>query len=416
MVRIVFFAFVVLALLGDARIFLFIMNRMVFGSHRTEKSPWQWLMYVVPPVLLFLTALFWPLNVWIDRLMSTDIVERITPQRVDEIAFSPVLAKIGAAWLIVAASVGGYWVLDRLRVMMFGEPPVSGVRDLPSEVIALRRPHVPYAWVRKLGAHNDVYDIEVTKHEVIVDDLPEPFDGYRIAFLTDTHVARFMRRSFYREVVAQAMKFDPDLVLLGGDLVTWKRDIPLMGEVLLEGLAARDGVFAVLGNHDYWAGADLVSQTLAERGVRLLTNQSAILRRGEAALPLVGIDEMYRGAPDPGLAFAGLDPAAPCLGVSHHPDIIDLLGSHRLDLLVCGHTHGGQIRFPFFGPVVVPSHHEGAFAAGFHRVGAVLMYVSRGVGAIPPLRILCRPEVATFTLRRGGRTYDREAIGSLAGN
>ena len=414
MLRIVFFVFVVLALLGDARIFLYIMNRMVFGSHRHEKSEWSFLMYVVPPLLLFLTALFWPLNTWIDRLMNTRLVERVTPDRIEDIASSPLLAQIGAIWLIVAAAVGAYWVLDRLRVIAFGEPPLAGIRNLPSEVIALRKAHIPFAWVRKLGAHNDVYDIEVTRHEVLIDDLPEAFDGYRIAFLTDTHVTGFMRKQFYREVVSQAMKLDPDLVLLGGDLVTWGRDIPLMGEVLLTGLNARDGVFGVLGNHDYWAGAEAVTKTLAEHNVQLLTNRSTLLTRNGQTLPLVGIDERYRGTPDPERAFAGLDPSAPCLGVSHHPDIIDLLGSNRLDLLVCGHTHGGQIRFPFFGPVVVPSMHEGAFAEGFHRVGAVLMYVSRGVGAIPPLRILCRPEVATFTLRRGNRTYDREAIGSLA--
>ena len=71
-----------------------------------------------------------------------------------------------------------------------------------------------------------------------------------------------------------------------------------------------------------------------------------------------------------------------------------------LTLALLGETHGGQIRFPFFGAVVVPSKHEATYATGFHRLGAVLMYVSRGMGAIPPVRILCRPEIATFTLRR----------------
>jgi predicted MPP superfamily phosphohydrolase len=83
-----------------------------------------------------------------------------------------------------------------------------------------------------------------------------------------------------------------------------------------------------------------------------------------------------------------------------------------VDLLVCGHTHGGQIRFPFFGAAVVPSKHEGRYASGFHRSGKVLMYVSRGIGAIPPLRILCKPEVATFTLRRG--THAEQTVRDLA--
>ncbi len=385
LVRTIFALFVLLALLGDARIFLFILNRVVFGSHRQEKTPWGWLMYAAPPLLLLLTALFWPLAV-------------------EELPLSSALSKIGATWLIVAAAIGCYWLLDRIRVHAFGEPPLVGIRTAPSEVIRLRRAHIPFAFLRNLGAHNDVYDIEVTRHEVIIDDLPPSFDGYRIAFLTDTHVASFMRRGFYREIVAQVTRFDPDVVLMGGDFVSWQRDIPLMTELLLSDLQARDGVFAVLGNHDYWAGAEQVMEAMRSRGVRFIINRSVMLARGEEKLPLVGIDEIYRGNPDLDAAFSGIPPTAPCLALSHHPDVIDLLGRRRVDLLLCGHTHGGQIRFPFFGPVVVPSRHEAEFASGFHRLGNVLMYVSRGIGAVPPLRILCRPEVATFILRRGHRT------------
>ena len=381
-VRVIFSIFVLFALLGDARIFLFIMNRVVFGSHRQEKSPWHFLMYVVPPVLLFLTTLFWTVPRWLDRP-----------------AEAPMLAAIGTAWLIAAAAVGFSWMVDRVRVLAFPQAPLTGVRDAPPEVIALRRAHIPFAFIRRLGAHNDVYDIEVTRHEIFIDDLPEAIDGYRIAFLTDTHVASFVRRDFYREIIAQVRKFDPHLVLLGGDFVTWHRHIPLMAEVFIADLRARDGVFAVLGNHDYWAGAEDVQKAMEEKGVRFLTNASVKL-----PLQLVGIDEMYRGSPDVDQAFAEIDANQPCIGVSHHPDIIDLLGAHRLDLLLCGHTHGGQIRFPFFGAVVVPSAHEAEFAAGFHRLRNVLLYVSRGIGSIPPLRILCRPEVATFVLRRGRRT------------
>lgn len=403
MVRALFAVFVLLALLGDARIFLFILNRFVFGSHREERSPWTWLMFAAPPLLLGLTLLFWPLSQMIDVLLSSQIVERLAPERIEELARSIALAKIGSLWLAIAAAVGLYWIVDRIRVLQMGNIPVSGVETAEPTVIRLRPAHIPFAVLRRLGAHNDLYDLEVTRHEVFIDDLPEAFDGYRIAFLTDTHVASFVRRTYYRAIHEQVAAFDPDLILLGGDLVTWKRHIPLMGEVLLAPLAARDGVFAVLGNHDYWAGAEETIETLRSRGVQLLVNRSVLLRRGGARLPLIGIDEVYRGAPDVGAAFAGIDPAEPSLGISHHPDIIDLLDGRRLDLLLCGHTHGGQIRFPFFGAVVVPSEHEAELAAGFHRMRNVLLYVSRGIGAIPPIRILCRPEVATFVLRRGQR-------------
>jgi len=287
LVRAIFAVFVLLALLGDARIFLFVMNRVVFGSHREERSPWHFLMYVVPPLLLILTALFWPVGRWIDRLMSMHMMEWITRERLAQLAWSLMLAKLGAIWLIIAAAVGTYWILERIRVLAFPQPPLSGILDAPPEIIRLRRAHIPFAWLRRLGAHNDVYDIEVTRHEIFIDDLPESLDGYRIAFLTDTHVASFMRRGFYREVVGQVQRFDPNVVLLGGDFVTWRRHIPLMAEVLLADLRARDGVFAVLGNHDYWAGAEEVMKAMRARGVRFLINEAISL-----PLQIVGIDEV----------------------------------------------------------------------------------------------------------------------------
>jgi uncharacterized protein len=345
------------------------MNRLVFGSHREEKSRWHWMLYAVPPLLLVLTVLY--------------------------------RTRIGIAWSVIAAGVGIYWILDRIRMLSRRDQTVAGTRTLDSEVVKLRKAHIPFASLRKLGAHNDVYDIEVTRHEILIDDLPQAFDGYRIAFLTDTHVASFMRRGLYREVVEQTMRFQPDLILLGGDFVTWERHIPLMAEVLLTGLEAPDGVYAVLGNHDYWANGDGVIAAMTARGVRFVINRNLQLRRGDASIWLAGIDELYRGEPDVDAAFALVQ--GPCIALSHHPDVIDLLRGRRVDLLVCGHTHGGQIRVPFFGSIVVPSRHEARYASGFHREERVLMYVSRGIGAIPPLRILCKPEVATFTLRMSSR-------------
>jgi predicted MPP superfamily phosphohydrolase len=400
MLRSLFFALLFFALIGDARVFFFVMNRIVFGNHRTEKSPLHWMLYAVPPLLLVLTTLFWPLHGWIADLADNRLVERLAPEPAERVMQSLALAKIGTAWLFIAAGIGAYWIGDRLRILVRGEQTVPGTRSYAPEVVKLRKAHIPFASLRKLGAHNDVYDLEVTRHDVFVPNLPQSFDGYRIVFLTDTHVASFHRRAYFREVVAQAARFDPDLILLGGDFVTFERHIPLMAELLLTGLTARDGVYAVLGNHDYWADADSVIAAMTSRGVRFIINRSIALKRGDDAISLVGIDELYRGKPDFDAAFLRTDPHVPCIGLSHHPDIVEHMHDRRLDLLLCGHTHGGQIRFPFFGPVVVPSKHEGRYAAGFHRTGNVLMYVSRGIGAIPPLRILCKPEVATFTLRR----------------
>ena len=403
LLRTLFVVLLLLALLGDARVFFFVMNRVVFGSHRHEKSPWTWLLWVVPPVLLLLTLLFWPLHRWIDWMLRTEVVDGFTPEVIERVNWDAMLGRVGLVWLFVAAAIGVYWIVDTFRKRLKGDKPPRGVRTLPGEVIRIRRAHVPFAWLRNLGAHNDVYDIEITRHEVFVDDLPAAFDGYRVAFLTDTHVAGFVRRTFYEQIVEQTNRFEPDVILLGGDFVTWNRHIPLMAKSLIAGLRAKDGLFAVLGNHDYWAGGDEVRDAMSALGVQFVINRSVRLRRDGAELPLVGVDEVYRGEPDIEATFEGVA-WGPRLGITHHPDLIGSLGTRRIDLLLCGHTHGGQIRVPFFGPIVVPSRYETRYASGFHRVDNVLMYVSRGIGAVPPLRILCRPEIATFILRQGSRT------------
>jgi predicted MPP superfamily phosphohydrolase len=351
----VLFVLIAFSLLGGARIFLFIFNRVILGNHRQERSYWKWLLYATPPLLGALMLFFRPVH-------------------------------------FVTAIIGLYWIARRAHALRVGAESVAGANPF----------------------RNNVYDLEVTRHEVEIANLPLSFDGYRIAFLTDTHVAPFMRRAFYREVVAQALHFEPDLILLGGDFVTWERHIPLMAELLLPDLAARDGVYAVLGNHDYWSNPDGVVAAMTARGVRFLINRSIDIRRGDDTIALAGIDEVYRGEPDADAALARLDPQMPRIAISHHPDIIDLLDDRRIDLLLCGHTHGGQIRFPFFGAVVVPSKHEARYASGFHRVANVLLYVSRGIGAVPPLRILCKPEVATFILRPSSHAH--ETVGSLAGD
>src|SRR5688572_9600236 len=170
MLRPLFFSLLVLALIGDARIFLFVMNRLVFGGHREEKSKLHWLMYAIPPLLLFLTLLFWPLHAWIRDIADHRFLDRLTPAPVERVLWSVFWAKVGSAWLFLAAGVGAYWILDRIRTLKLGPPVIAGARTLPSEIIHAKqravdrdeqRPSMLYRIARALGAHNDVYDIEV---------------------------------------------------------------------------------------------------------------------------------------------------------------------------------------------------------------------------------------------------------------
>lgn len=368
-----------LAILGYVRIAAFIINMAVF-RHKHERPYMKWALAGSAIGLASLTVFFVPLV----RAVRTDVWSR------------PGIA--GGVWLAFSAAVGAYWIVSRAHYHRQPEP--EGAHTIRSEVIPLRKGHIHYPALTKLGLHNDVYDLEITHHRVEVADLPPSFEGFRIAFMSDLHVAGFMRKVLYETCNEEIRKRDCDVVLLGGDFVTWRRHIVLMAERLTRGLTAREGIFAVLGNHDYWSGADETIAVLTARGIRFVHNKAIpIVRNGERIF-VGGLDEVYRGEPDVAGLFGAMPDDVPRVVVSHHPDIVDLIGNERIDLLLCGHTHGGQIRAPFFGPILVPSLHEGKYDMGFFRERRLLMYVGRGIGAVPPVRILCRPELAFFDLVR----------------
>jgi predicted MPP superfamily phosphohydrolase len=370
----------IFSILGYARIAAFIINHAVFGNRHERDSLLKWVLVACTVMLLALSVLFVPLI----RAVSRDVWS------------APAVA--GGVWLAFSAAVGAGWVVS--RALHHRRPPVSGVETLESRVVSLRKPHIHYPALQRLGLHNEVYDLEINHHAVFIPDLPPLFDGYRIGFLSDTHVAGFMRRTLYRACLDALAEFRCDAVIFGGDLVTWRRHIYLMAELLTDGLKPPDGVYAVLGNHDYWSDADGVIAALTARGVRFIHNRAVKIEREGQSIYIAGLDEVYRGDPDPALVFSQIPSAVPRVLVSHHPDIVDVIRDERIDLMLCGHTHGGQIRFPFFGALLVPSVHETRYDMGFFRVRNMLMYVGRGVGAVPPIRILCRPEVPIFELRR----------------
>lgn len=377
-----------LAIAGNARIGLFSLNRLVFAE-KHESDRLRIGLIAIPVALAALLPLYWFFHAGVRT-------GRMGP-----------LAIAGAVWLALTVATGVYWLIDR-SWYNFHPPTVGGVIANPSERVHIREGHVQSKALRALGIHNDVYDLEITSHDVVIPDLPASFEGYEIAFMTDTHVTGFMREDFYRRCVEEVAARDVDLVLLGGDFVSWKADIELMARVLLTDLRAKDGVWAVLGNHDYWTDPDAVVAAMTARGVRFLVNRSTRITRGPDVIDLIGIDELYRGTPDIEATFRGVPGNRPCIGVSHHPDIAGHIEDQRVDLLLAGHTHGGQIRLPFLGAIVVPSKHEALYASGFHRENQVLLYVSRGLGAVPPVRILCPPELATFRLVRERRTGSDE--------
>ena len=273
-----------------------------------------------------------------------------------------------------------------------------------------------------LGAVMGSYRFRLARGDVALAGLRAPL---RLAFLSDLHLGPFIRRRSLARWVDATLRLQPELILLGGDMIDhWATDLePLLEE--LPRLRAPLGVYAVWGNHDHAVlrgrrappGMAAFARALEERaGVTVLRNASC---RPRDDLYLAGIDDLQAGRPDLAAALAGTSAAlsaAPAgtaadrrpppatVLLSHNPDILPDVPT-SVGLTLAGHTHGGQVCLPGYGAIYTGSAHGRRFASGWVRAPA-LGYVSRGLGVSgAPLRFACPAEITVLELvpaDRGG--------------
>lgn len=243
----------------------------------------------------------------------------------------------------------------------------------------------------------------------------DDLSGLRLIQLSDLHCSRQVPYEFLAEHCARCSEADADVIVITGDFCTEarRRELPSVRK-LMETLRARLGVYAVLGNHDYAvfsAGrrrrrmrsrsrADELVRVLEDGGVRVLRNEGVTLARGAGRLRLVGVDDVWAGRDDVAGSFSANEGDLPCIAMIHNPDAIFQFGNTPAQWVLSGHTHGGQVCVPFFGPPILPVRHR-QFSAGLYEVGDVNLYVNRGLGYVRRIRFNCRPEITTFTLRVG---------------
>jgi uncharacterized protein len=229
--------------------------------------------------------------------------------------------------------------------------------------------------------------------------LAPEFFGYRIVQLSDIHADRWMSAQRLAKIVRRVNDLHPDLVVLTGDYITQSPAKFGPNLVVLKDLHPVDGrVLAVLGNHDAWTNPNLIQNTLESANVQMLTNQVVTLHRQSAQLHVGGVDDIWthRDRLDQVLAALPVDGAAILL--AHEPDFADTsAATGRFDLQLSGHSHGGQVYFPFWQRVLPPLAYK--YPVGQYTVGSMVQYTNRGVGMSGlPFRFNCRPEITAFTL------------------
>ena len=244
------------------------------------------------------------------------------------------------------------------------------------------------------------YHIEVTHPSIAIAGLPKAWEGVRVAQITDLHVGPLIGLDTIRRAVRMTNDESPDLIVATGDYVS---DPPALdGELVnvLRELRAPMGKFAVLGNHDHWTGRiKTVNEMLVAAGFTLLTNTHAIIERDGDALCIAGVDDLWEGRQLIEQALAGVDERVPRILLEHNPDYAETLpASPRVDLMLCGHTHGGQFKIPFGSRPQLPIVHT-KYGAGLVEGPRCTVYTSRGIGMVGiPIRFNCRPEIPVFTL------------------
>ena len=246
--------------------------------------------------------------------------------------------------------------------------------------------------------------LEINHHEVPLGDQGEPL---RLLHLSDLHASRVVSLEYLRHALEAGLEQNPDLICLTGDYITWKYHRYNEYARMLSLLSNAAPTFASLGNHDggHWAGRRLgypdsepVRDMLKQADIPLLHNSARGVKIKGRALNLVGLGDVWNREFEPEPAFANTpEPGAPTVVLSHNPDTKDQLTNYDWQLLLCGHTHGGQLYVPGLGAPFAPVRDK-RYVRGLHHWNERWLHITKGVGNLHGVRLNCRPEVSILTL------------------
>jgi predicted MPP superfamily phosphohydrolase len=233
---------------------------------------------------------------------------------------------------------------------------------------------------------------------------PEEFKGLRIAVFSDLHAGSpHITLDKIRRVVEMTNASQPDLILLPGDFVIQdvvggKFIAPEVFAMELKNLKAVNGVFATLGNHDWWYNAARIRQVLEKAGIRVLENQTEKIERNGTIIWLAGLSDLWGGNPKIEDTLKQITDNAPVIAITHNPDLFPAIPS-RIALTITGHSHGGQVALPLIGRPVVPSKFGQRYAIGHIVEAGKHLFVTSGIGtSIFPVRFGVPPEVSVLTI------------------
>lgn len=294
------------------------------------------------------------------------------------------LVVFGIPWLLWRPILGVEWVRALRRVEV-----VDVRRTLGRDLTLTRKARL----VSRLPT-NQLLQLAIEEIELPVVGLPSRLDGYRIAHLSDVHLTGEIHADYATHVVARATQARPDMIALTGDIIDKQSCIDWLVDIFSPADAV-DGCFFILGNHDTRVVDSWETRAAMDRAGWIdLGSQAVEKKLGGVRSLLIGNEHPWFERPqltDCSAEFRLL--------LSHTPDQIWWARKHRVDLMLAGHTHGGQGRLPLAGPILSPSFHGSRFASGSFYKAPTTLHVTRGIGGVHLARINCRPELSLLTLR-----------------
>ncbi len=248
------------------------------------------------------------------------------------------------------------------------------------------------------AAFAEPYQLVVERHTIRLRRLPPALDRVRIVQLSDIHHSPFTGRAQIERAIATANSLKPDIIALTGDYVSHERGYAAPCAEMLGRLRARCGVYAVLGNHDHWTDAALITDLFRAEGIKVLVNEGMRFEHRGASLWLAGVDDTMVGLEDLPLALAGSSSDEMKLLLAHNPIILRRAARAGVDLVLSGHTHGGQVTLR--SERSRSGRPRRRMLRGLGRLGDTQIYVTRGLGTVVlPVRYGCLPEVSLLELR-----------------
>ncbi|MFA6603778.1 MAG: metallophosphoesterase [Patescibacteria group bacterium] len=223
-------------------------------------------------------------------------------------------------------------------------------------------------------------------------------DKISLAVVSDLHLGVYKGRAWTERVVRRINELKPDVILLAGDFAANQAGLEALEP--FRDLRAKDGVYAVLGNIDYEIGGVDIRRRIESYGIEVLTNESVRLGDSEREVRLIGLDDLKYGHPDWEAALAEVPAGAFTILAAHNPNAVQRAETLGLDVVVSGHTHGGQIRLPFIGPLApLPTRLGRRFDRGLFDYGPVSLLITPGAGETGTrARLLCPPEISVLEI------------------